>query len=146
MIAARLVAVALVLGCPRHETSSPAPVAAPAPIAETKAAPTETEVAPTDTTVEPTTAKVEPATTPTPATADGGPIDDARGLSRKDVVVRWGEPDRKEGARWTYVFPRPPSCTDREIVYVLRIAGDKVASVERSTRQTGKVCAGDFAP
>jgi hypothetical protein len=85
----------------------------------------------------------QPVASPPTATT-GGAIDDARGLSRADVVARWGEPDRKDRSRWTYVFPRPPSCSDREIVYVLTLKADTVVSVDRSERRTGKVCEGDL--
>ncbi|HWB76733.1 MAG TPA: hypothetical protein VG755_17325 [Nannocystaceae bacterium] len=149
MIATRRVVVALALlpSCSRRETSNPAPASASVDAAPADDAKVEAKLEPeakVEAKVEPETkaeAKVEPDTTPAPT---GGSIDDARGLSREAVVARWGEPDRKDGARWTYVFPRPPSCTDREIVYVLRMKGDEVASVERSTRRTGKVCEGDF--
>ena len=144
MIAARCVVVlAMLASCSRRETSSPAP--AEASVARNDPAPVEAKVEPAPKVVEPEPEKVEPDAKVEPEPAPtGGSIDDARGLSSKEVVARWGEPDRKEGARWTYVFPRPPSCTDREIVYVLRMKRDEVASVERSTRQTGKVCEGDL--
>jgi hypothetical protein len=74
--------------------------------------------------------------------AAAGPrrFDDLAGLTEKQVVARWGEPDERKGQRWTYRFPRS-GCTDRETVYTLRFAKHRVARVARTYRQTGKYCA-----
>jgi len=67
-------------------------------------------------------------------------FDDLEGLTEKQVVARWGEPDLRKGPRWTYRFPRS-GCSDRETIYTLRFANHRVARVSRTQRQTGKYCA-----
>lgn len=149
MIAARtvFVAVALFAGCPRNEpaiAAAPQPESPPAsqPTEPARTQPTTPAPAPTPTVVE--APPTEPAP-PSPAgTSGAASIDDFEGKSRAELVAKWGEPDDKGRATWTYRFPRPPACTDREIVYVLTLKGDRVTAVDRSIRQTGKHCGGEY--
>jgi hypothetical protein len=135
------------LGCARPDPASvPEPHdAAPSDVAPSPAPREPAAAQPTPPPASPPVAAT-PQVDPAAPTHPSAPLDDAAGRSRAEILARWGEPDDREAGRWSYRFPRPPGCTDREIVYVLVFRGEQVAKVERSTRQTGKHCEPSFSP
>jgi len=152
VIAARIAVIAVVLfeRCPRHEpaiAAAPQPESQPAEPAREQPAPPASEppvsvAAPAEPTKTPSPTEPDP---PVPASAtSSASIDDFEGKSRAELIAKWGEPDDKARAKWTYRFPRPPACTDRELVFVLTLQNDRVTAVDRSIRQTGKQCAGEY--
>ena len=154
-----LFVLAIATGCSRGDATAP-PVAtreeaAPTPAA-TKPEPSREDAparpAPAADSADPTDAGPadpaagagdEPAPTgaAAPTAAPPRPIDDAEGMTAEALVAAHGEPDDKKGDSWIYRYPRDGGCTDREIVYTLRVRKGTVADVQRTTRQTGQHCA-----